>query len=267
MEKLILITNDDGYRARGIQILIDIARKFGHVVVVAPEKSWSGKSHSVTLDNPIYVNTLENFYSQDVEAYVTTGTPIDCVKFALNNILTRKPDLILSGINHGPNYSINSYYSGTVGAALEGAFNGINSMALSYEAFDPNANMSLAIEHTNILIEEVLSGQREDDETLCLNVNFPDIEPTESKGFKITRLAHAVWKEEFVERTHPGRPQKYYWLTGNFFNFEPDAQDTDLWAIKNNYTAIVPLTIDLTDYKTIKKLKNKGLTIKNKKQL
>ncbi len=265
MEKLILITNDDGYRARGIRTLVDIAREYGHVVVVAPEKSWSGKSHSVTLDQPIYVHALENFYPQDVEAYVSTGTPIDCIKFALNNILTRKPDLVLSGINHGPNYSINSYYSGTVGAAIEGAFNGIHSLALSHESFDPDANLSLAIEHTKILIEEIFSINNE--APVCLNVNFPDIEPAESKGIRLSRLTRAVWKEEFVERTHPGRPQKYYWLTGKFYNFEPEAHDTDLWAIKNNYTAVVPLTIDLTDYKTLQKLKTKGLTIKNKKQL
>ncbi len=265
MEKLILITNDDGYRAKGIATLVEVAKEYGHVIVVAPEKSWSGKSHSVTLDNPIYVSTLKGFYHSSVEAYISTGTPIDCIKFALNNILSRKPDLILSGINHGPNYSINSYYSGTVGAALEGAFNGIHSMALSHESFDPDANMTLAIEHTKILIEEIFSLDQ--DEPVCLNVNFPDIELIDSKGIIFTRLTRAVWKEEFVERIHPGRPQKYYWLTGKFYNFEPEAQDTDLWAIKNNYTAVVPLTIDLTDYKTLQKLKTKGLTIKNKKQL
>ncbi len=265
MEKLILITNDDGYRSRGIRVLIDIAREFGHVVVVAPDRSWSGKSHSVTLEDPIYVSPLEDFYHPDVEAYISTGTPVDCVKFAINNILDRKPDLVLSGINHGPNYSINAYYSGTVGAALEGAFNGIPSMALSHEAFVQSANMSLAIEHTKILIDDILSFDNQ--EALCLNVNFPDIELSESKGIKFTRLTRAIWKEEFVERNHPGREQKYYWLTGKFYNFEPEAQDTDLWAIRNGYTAVVPLTIDMTDYKTLQKLKTKGLTIKNKKQL
>ncbi len=267
MSKLILITNDDGYNANGIKALVDVAKEFGRVIVVAPDKSWSGKSHSVTLDNPVYVKKLNGYFSEEIETYITSGTPADCIKFALSNLLDKEPDLILSGINHGPNFSINSFYSGTVAAAMEGALNGIPSIALSHISFNPDADMTLAKEHTKILIDYIFSMP--DNKGICLNANFPDLQPADSKGIKFTRLARAIWKEEFAERTHPARKQKYYWLTGKFYNFEPADQDTDVWAVENGYTAVVPMTTDLTDYKTLKTLKNinTGLTIKNQKEL
>jgi len=265
MDKIILITNDDGYRANGIKTLIEIAREYGQVVVVAPDKSWSGKSHSISLEQPIHLSSLKNFYHPQVEAYISTGTPVDCIKLAINKILKQKPNLILSGINHGPNFAINAFYSATVAAALEGSFNGIPSIALSHVSLDTNADLNIAIENTKILLDDFFSSNTQ--EPFCFNVNFPNIKLSENKGIKFTRSTRSVWLEEFVERIHPSRKQKYYWLTGKIYNFEPEANDTDLWAIENNYTSVVPLSFDLTDYKILQKLKNKDLTIKNKKQL
>ncbi len=254
-EKLILVTNDDGYYAPGISALVEVAKQYGKVVVVAPEKSWSAKSHAVTLESPLYLRQVD--YFDGVEAYITNGTPVDCVKLALNNILDRKPDLLLSGINHGNNASINAYYSGTVAAAIEGAFSGIDSIASSVTSFDQSIDLSLAQQYTSQLIEMVF--RKTGGQPYCLNLNVPDIDAGKAKGIRFCRAARAVWKEEFVERLHPVRNQKYYWLTGKFYNFEPDNEDTDLWALSNGFASVVPLTLDLTDYTILQQIKKLGV--------
>ena len=261
MERLILITNDDGYRAPGISALVEVAKVYGKVVIIAPERSWSAKSHSITLEKPIEVNETD-YFGSGVKGYISTGTPVDNIKFGLDFLLNRKPDLILSGINHGPNYSINMYYSGTVSAAIEGAFHQIPSIAISVESMDYSFDLSLAKQYTAELIEFVfehpLSTQ------MCLNLNVPAIDASLGKGLRFCRSARAMWDETYYEWTHPRRKQNYYWLMGKFYNFEPDNEETDLWAIRNGYGAVVPLNVDPTNYNILHQLKNEGLTFKNK---
>ena len=252
MKPLILISNDDSVYAKGIKELVEIAKQFGEVVVVAPDKPQSAKSHSVTLGAPIMYKKITRF--GDIEAYKCTGTPADCVKIALFTILKRKPDLILSGINHGANYSVNLLYSGTVAAAVEGALHNIPSIALSIDSHESEADFTLAKKYSTEIIEKTLQNGLDD--KICLNVNIPDIELEQAKGIKICRQTKGVWAEDFIERKHPTIPFSYHWLTGKFHNQEPDNQETDVWAIDNNYAAIVPLQIDLTSYKMLDKMKN-----------
>ncbi len=261
MANLILITNDDGYRAPGIKALVEVAKIYGEVVVVAPDKPWSAKSHSVTLDTPLELRETD-YFGNDVKGYITTGSPADNIKFGLNYLLDHQPDLILSGINHGPNYSINMYYSGTVAAAIEGAFHNIPSIAVSVESFDTGYDLTLSKHYTAELIEFILGHSLASQ--MCFNLNVPAIELSESKGLRFCRSARAVWKEEYYKWTHPRRKQNYYWLMGKFYNFEPNNEETDLWAIRNGYAAVVPISVDPTNYNILHQLKNEGLTFKNK---
>ncbi len=261
MDRLILVTNDDGYQAPGISALVEVAKDFGQVVVIAPDKSWSAQSHSVTLERPIEVRETD-YFGADVKGYISTGTPVDNIKFGLNYLLDKQPNLILSGINHGPNYSINIYYSGTVAAALEGAFHNIPSIAVSVESFDTSIDLTLAKQYTSELIDFVLGHPLASE--MCLNLNVPAIEASQGKGLRFCRSTRAEWKEEFFKWTHPRRKQNYYWLMGKFYNFEPDNEETDLWAIRNGYGAVVPLNVDPTNYNILHKLKNESLTLKNK---
>ena len=253
MEPLILVTNDDSIKSRGIRVLAEVAKQFGQVWVIAPDSVWSAKSHAVTLESPLYYRRYDDFGVDGVEAVAVSGTPADSVKLALHEILPREPDFIFSGINHGSNYSINLFYSGTVAAIVEGAFHGIPSVAFSLDSHDPMADLSLAAEHTKAIIESFVA--LEDKADMCLNVNIPNIDKQNSKGIKYCRQARGKWIEEFVERTHPSSGQKYYWLTGKFINFEPESQETDVWAVENGYTSVVPLQTDLTNYQILEKLK------------
>ena len=248
MEKrpLILITNDDGYKSPGIKNITDVAREFGYVVVVGPVKGHSGMSHAVTLTAPIRY-TLKS-EEPGLKIYSCTGTPADCVKIALNRILPKKPDLILSGINHGSNSSVSLFYSGTVAACIEGCMNGINSVALSVDDHSIDADFKLAIKYAKQIIPEVLKKGLPD--CTCLNVNFPKISPEDCQGIKVCRQAKGVWKEEFEHRVDP-HGRNYYWLTGYFSNLEPGEKDTDDWALQQNFAAIVPIKVDVTNYDAI----------------
>ncbi len=256
MSNVILVTNDDGYDAPGIRALVEVAKDYGDVVVVAPDRSWSAKSHAVTLEQPVWLKPTD-FFGKGVEAYITSGTPVDCVKLALNEILEEKPKLVLSGINHGANHSVNLFYSGTVAAAIEAAFNQIPAIASSVTSFDRNIDLSLAKKYTSELIELVLEHPLQNQ--MCLNLNVPDINASQAKGLRFCRQARAVWQEEFVPWEHPVSKQKYYWLTGKFYNFEPDSVDTDLWALNNGYASVVPINVDLSNYAILNKLKNLGV--------
>jgi 5'-nucleotidase len=249
-EKLILVTNDDGYYARGIKKLAEIARNFGKVVVVAPEKSQSGMSHSVSLNTPLYLNKYE--ISDGYSSYICSGTPVDCVKIALHEVLERKPDIILSGINHGSNASVSAIYSGTVAGAREGGLNGVPSIAFSLLNHSADANFDASAHFARIIIQKALENGIPPN--TCLNVNIPDIPLIEIKGIKICRQTQGKWVEEFDHRTNPSN-KDYYWLTGRFSNFEPLADDTDEWALLNNYVSIVPVEIDLTSYTVLEQLK------------
>ena len=248
---LILLSNDDGVNAKGLHTLIDIIKPFGDIVVVAPEKGQSGQSHAITIDLPIRVTkVLEN---DNVLIYSCTGTPVDSVKLAINQILPRKPDFLISGINHGSNASISVIYSGTMAAAIEGCLNGIPSIGFSVLDHSDNADFSLVKAYAgsilkNVMENDLLAGT-------CLNVNFPVIPIDKLKGIRICRQTRGVWKQEYERRIDPHNDE-YFWLTGDFHNFESDAKDTDEWALANKYIAIVPIQVDLTSYEGIKKIRD-----------
>ncbi len=254
MKPLILISNDDSIYAKGIKELIEVAKKFGDIIVVAPDKPQSAKSHSITLDIPMTYQKMDIF-GENIDAYAVSGSPADCVKLALNYLLDRKPDIILSGINHGSNTSVNLIYSGTVAAAIEGAMHDINAIALSLTTHNPNADFSSAKIIIEKIIREVLDSNIKN---LCLNVNIPNIAYSDIKGIKICRQTHGAWFEEFEKVEKPGSKTNYFWLTGKYVNFEPENTDTDVWAIENNYVSIVPLEIDFTNYKILNQLKEKN---------
>ena len=250
-DRLILVTNDDGYQAKGIKYLTEVAQEFGQVVVVAPEQGQSGMSHSVSLGTPLYLSQIETGNAH--QSYFCSGTPADCVKIAIHKVLDKKPDLILSGINHGSNASVSAIYSGTIGAAREGSLNGIPSIGFSLLDHSPDANFETSAHYAKIIIKEAL--EKGMPEMSCLNVNVPRISLDEVKGIKFCRQTKGKWIEEFDHRTNPYK-KDYYWLTGEFSNFEPHAKDTDEWALENHYVSIVPVNIDFTAYDVLNEIKN-----------
>ena len=247
---LILVTNDDGINAKGLKALIDVVKPLGKLVVVAPEDSNSGMSHAITVKIPIRVSHISD--NGDVSLYRCSGTPVDCVKVAINQLLDRKPDLLVAGINHGSNAGISVVYSGTMAAAIEGCINDITSLGLSLMDHSKNADFTLASRYAKKIITNVLN--KKIPENTCLNVNFPVFPIDEIKGVKICRQTRGVWKEEYDKRQDP-RNRNYYWLTGQFINFESDNEDTDEWALRNKYISIVPVKVDFTSYETIDRLK------------
>jgi 5'-nucleotidase len=249
-DKLILVTNDDGIAAKGIASLVAAVESLGEVIVVAPGEPQSGMSQAITVKHPLRARkSLLN----GCLSYAVNGTPADCVKLAFNQLLPRKPDLLVSGINHGSNSSTSVLYCGTLGAALEGSINGIASIGFSLISFDPDADFEMAKNYANRIARKTLENGLP--KYTCLNVNIPNIPESELKGIRICRQTIGYWQEEFDKRTDPAG-REYYWLTGEYFNTEPDAADTDEWALKNNYIAVVPLRIDLTCYSTIDLIKN-----------
>ncbi len=247
---IILITNDDGITAPGIKNLVEAAKTLGKVVVVAPDKAQSGMGHAITIGTPLRMDKVDLF--GDIEAWQTSGTPVDCVKLAVDKILHRKPDLCISGINHGANHSINVIYSGTMSAAMEASIESIPSIGFSLLDYRFEADFSAAVFYANKIIKTVLENKL--DKHLLLNVNIPSVPKREIKGIKICKQAYAKYKEEFDERIDP-HGKKYYWLTGEFINFDKD-KDTDVWALQNNYVSVVPVQFDLTNY-TLKKILEK----------
>jgi len=251
--KLILVTNDDGVQAKGINELIKIAGRFGEVVVVAPETGQSGKSHSVSLNEPLYLNKIKS--EPGLTIYSCSGTPVDSVKIALHKILNRNPDLIISGINHGSNASVSAIYSGTVAAAREGSLNGVPSIGFSLLDHDQNADFTASVIYAEKIIEKtILNGIPK---RICLNVNIPNIAIEKIKGVKVCRQTSGKWVEEFDFRTNPNK-KDYYWLTGKFSNFEPEATDTDEWALENDFVSVVPIEVDLTSYSVLEELNKWG---------
>ena len=246
---LILVTNDDGIFAKGIKSLIEVAKEFGDVVIVAPDSPQSGQGHAITLNTPIRLQEVKEY---EVPAYSCSGTPVDCVKLAKNVVLNnRKPDLCVSGINHGSNASINIIYSGTMSAAMEASLEGIPSIGFSYLDFDADADFEACKKVAQTLIKKILANPPKD--KLLLNVNIPKIPYEEIKGIKVCRQSKGNWTEEFVEGKDP-RGKSYYWMTGEFYS-EESATDTDIWALHNGYVSVVPSQHDLTDYKQLDKLK------------
>ncbi|MBP3425358.1 MAG: 5'/3'-nucleotidase SurE [Rikenellaceae bacterium] len=250
---LIFITNDDGVRAHGLQAAIRIARKFGDVVVVAPEQTQSGMSHAITMYSPLFLRRVQQ--QEGLTVYALNGTPVDCVKMAFDHLLKdQKVDLVISGINHGANSAISVLYSGTMGAAVEGSFYGSPSIGLSLLDHDDNPDFTAAEEFGTRIVEGVLRGDIPT--PMCLNVNVP-VGPVESlNGIRVCRQNKGYWREEFFCRRDP-RGKEYYWLTGDFCNAEPEATDTDEWALSHGYVSIVPVQVDMTDYSRMAALKAK----------
>lgn len=245
---LILVTNDDGFYAPGIEALTEVAKKFGQVIKIAPDKPQSGMGHAITINSTLRIQKMHE--SEEFSAYQCTGTPVDCVKIALDVILDRKPDLIISGINHGSNASINVIYSGTMSAALEGYIEGVPSIGFSLLDHSIEADFTAAKHFAEKVIKQALAHEGKN---YCLNVNIPRLNHTLIKGIKVCRQAHAKWQEEFDKRQDPSG-QDYYWLTGHFVPFEDHQEDTDLWALDNGYVSIVPVSYDLTHFKVLEEI-------------
>lgn len=249
---VILITNDDDVTSPGIKNLVEAVKDLGKVVVVAPDRPQSGMGHAITIGSPLRMNKVNLF--GDIEAWATSGTPVDCVKLAVDKILFKKPDICLSGINHGANHSINVIYSGTMSAAMEASIEGIPSIGFSLLDYSYEADFRASQMVVKKLVSGVLGTKL--DKHLLLNVNIPIATPEELKGIKLCRQAYAKYEEDFDERIDP-HGKKYYWLTGEFVNFDK-GRDTDVWALKHKYASVVPVQFDLTNYALKKQLeKNK----------
>ncbi|NOR34229.1 MAG: 5'/3'-nucleotidase SurE [Bacteroidales bacterium] len=250
---LILVTNDDGIHAGGMNALISVARQFGNVVAISSPEPMSGMSHAITIKVPLRVKLISE--DPDLTRYVTNGTPVDGVKLVFNSLCDRKPDLLLSGINHGSNSSSSVLYSGTMAAAMEGAVNHIPSIGFSLLSFDPDADFTPSVPFVEEVIRHVLEKGLPDG--ICLNVNIPALPSEKIRGIRICSQANGYWKEEFEKRTDPNGSE-YYWLTGFFHNREPEngGTGTDEWALKNRYVSVVPINTDLTAYDVLDRMKS-----------
>ncbi|MDR0223864.1 5'/3'-nucleotidase SurE [Myroides odoratus] len=248
---LILVTNDDGITAPGIRALIDVMKEIGEVVVVAPDSAQSGMGHAVTINNTLTLEKVQIDAELEHE-YACSGTPVDCVKIALGQILDRKPDLCVSGINHGSNSSINVIYSGTMSAALEAGMSGIPAIGFSLLDFSWNADF----EQVRTFVKKITTQALEKGipKEVVLNVNFPRLQTDEIKGIKVCRQAKAVWIEDFDKRLSPNG-KEYYWLKGEFVN-QDKGEDTDEWALRNGFISIVPVHFDLTAHHAINRINN-----------
>ena len=248
---IILVTNDDGITAPGIHSLVNAVKDLGDVVVVAPDKPQSGMGQAITIGVPLRLDKVKDFFD-GAEAWQTNGTPVDCVKLAVDKILHRKPDICLSGINHGANHSINVIYSGTMSAAMEASIERIPSIGFSLLDYSIEADFSASEFYVHKIVESVLKKHLP--RHFLLNVNIPAVALELMNVIKVCKQAYAKYEEEFDERNDPSG-KKYYWLTGDFINFDK-GKDTDVWALENNYISVVPVQFDLTDYKLKEKLEN-----------
>lgn len=248
----ILITNDDGVKSRGISILTEMMASYGDVTVVAPFEAQSGMSAALTIGKPLRLTELKN--DKKLRVYACTGTPADCVKMAMNQLFRGDlPDLLISGINHGSNASIASLYSGTLGAAAEGTVYGIPSIGFSLCSHDPQADFTVAEVYGKIILDKFFKNPVKPD--VFLNVNFPAIKAGEVKGIKFSHQGKGQWIKEFEERRDP-YGFNYYWMTGEFFNLEPDNLQSDHNVVENGYVSIVPHKIDTTDYDELTRLES-----------
>lgn len=250
---MILLSNDDGFEAKGILFLIDALRTCGDLVVVAPDSGRSGMSCAITVYSPLILKLVSE--EEGLKIYKSNGTPVDCIKLALNQIFEdKKPDLIISGINHGTNSSVAIHYSGTMGAVLEACMNGIPAIGFSLDDHSMEADFEPSRAFIRKITENVI--EKGLPEGCCLNVNIPDTKVL--KGIRLCRQAKGRWIEEFDKREHP-KGGHYYWLTGNFHNDEPDDPDTDMYAMRGGYISVVPSQIDLTSYKLLESMKSWNL--------
>lgn len=248
---LILVTNDDGYQAKGLIRLIEAMRKIGDVVVFAPETHQSGMSSALTTAQPLRTRIYKQ--EEGLTAYACTGTPVDCVKLALNEFLDRKPDLLVSGINHGSNAGISVIYSGTMGAAIEGCIFGVPSIGMSLCDFMTDADFSATEIVAKTVARQALKNGLP--KGVCLNVNVPK---GEVKGIRVSSQTQGKWVNEY-HRSTDGVGRDVFWITGNFENWEQDNQNSDEWALANGYAAVVPVKIDMTAHDFIPELEKWNL--------
>ena len=240
----ILVVNDDGITAPGIKVLVETMQQLGRVVVVAPDSPQSGMGHAITIGKPLRLDAVDLY--PGVEMYKCSGTPVDCVKLAVNRVFKgNKPDLCVSGINHGLNHSINVLYSGTMSAAVEGAIEGIPAIGFSLDDYTEQANFAPTATFIKQIAQQVLENGLP--QGTLLNVNFP--KTNDLKGIKICRQAHGKWAEKFDERMDPYK-RPYYWLTGEF-QLNDQGEDTDVWALEHNYVSVVPVQFDMTAHHAI----------------
>jgi 5'-nucleotidase len=244
---LILVTNDDGYQAKGIASLTEVMRDLGEVIVFAPDSHRSGMSSAISTSQPLRASLYRK--EDNLSVYVCNGTPVDCVKLALNEFTGRKPDLLVSGVNHGSNAGVSVIYSGTMGAAIEGCIFGVPSIGFSLCDFTPDADFSFTMEIARKLAAKVIGEGLP--EGVCLNVNVP---AGEVKGIKITTQTRGKWVNEYY-RSKDGLDKDVFWMTGNFENWEKENDNCDEWALANGYAAVVPVKIDMTAYDIIPRLK------------
>lgn len=251
---LLFLSNDDGVNAKGLRELIGVLRPLADLVVVAPDGPRSGSAGAITSERPIRCSLVEQ--EPGLLIYKCTGSPVDCVKLGLHDMVERIPDLVIGGINHGDNSSVNVHYSGTMGVVIEGCLKKIPSIGFSLCNHNVDADFSATLPYVRAIVEKTL------DEGLpvgtCLNVNFPDAR--EYKGIRICRQTDGVWTKEFVKRDHP-RGGNYYWLTGEYENLEPESEDTDHWALDHQYVAITPTQIDVTAYTLLEKMKTWNFSV------
>lgn len=259
-EITILVVNDDGITSPGIKALVDVAQKFGRVIVVAPDAPQSGMGHAITIGKPLRIAKV-NTFGDHIESFQCNGTPVDCVKLGVGVVLHKKPTICVSGINHGSNASINVIYSGTMSAAMEASLEGVPSVGFSLLDYSWDADFSAA----QIIAEQVITqllAIKNAPNTLW-NVNIPNLPISKIKGIKVCKQAKAKWNENFIKRTDPHN-KDYYWLTGDFQNFDK-GKDTDIYALSKNYASLVPVQADLTDY-TAFNISSKKWTLLNEKK-
>ena len=250
--KKILITNDDGIAAPGIKALTEVMHELGEIYIIAPDSAQSGMGHAITINSTLELKHIPGFLGTE-NAYSCSGTPVDCVKMGVHEVMKTRPNLLVSGVNHGSNSSINVIYSGTMSAAVEGGIEGIPSIGFSLCDYSWDANFENIKPFIKKIALEVL--EKGLPEGVILNVNFPKTDNI--KGIKICRQAKAAWEEEFDKRTNP-MGKEYYWLTGKFVNHD-NGEDTDEWALANDYISIVPVHFDLTAYHAIQQLNSWNL--------
>ncbi len=246
----ILVSNDDGITAKGIAALVEVAKEFGTVTVVAPDSPQSAQSNSITLYQPLRLKSSNVFTG--IEAYACDGTPTDCVKLAKNIIFKENEiDFCLSGINHGSNASINIIYSGTMSAAMEASIDGIPSIGFSLEDYDADANFDPSQQIVRKILTSIILGKEKP--PALLNVNIPKLPIHEIKGVKVCQQGSGQWVEDYQMSEDP-RGGKYYWLAGKFVNKDHASINSDLNALANGYVSVVPSSHDLTVYQEIKSL-------------
>ena len=251
-ERVIFVTNDDSYLSKGFRYAVNLAREFGRVVAIAPDRVQSGMSQAITINQPLFMRQVEA--DDNVEIYAFSGTPVDCAKIAFDHFFEgRRVDLVLSGINHGSNAAVNVMYSGTMGAAIEGSFYGVPSIGLSLDDHDADADFEGAVKYGRMIIASVLESEASLPRPLCLNVNVPRCGVDEIEGIRLCRQTRGFWREDFYARQDP-HGRNYFWLTGAFQNAEPEAEDTDEWALAHRYVAVVPVQVDMTDYRMLRSL-------------